>query len=133
MILLDTHVLVWMTHKSTRIGRRARRLIDNALVRRELWVSAVTFGEVARLTVRGRLRLKMQPSEFRQRLLESGCRELALTGEQAIDAAGLESLPGDPVDRYIVAAARSLRGTLVTADTGILAWEGSLERVDASQ
>jgi PIN domain nuclease of toxin-antitoxin system len=121
-----------MTHKSPRIGRRARRSIDRALVQRELWVSAVSFGEITRLVAKGRLRLAMQPSQFREKLMAMGCRELALTGEQAIDAAGLEGLSPDPVDRYIVAAARSLRGTLVTADAAILEWRGALERHDAT-
>lgn len=56
MILLDTHVLIWLAEASSRLGTEARKQADEALARDELMVSAIGFWETAMLQSRGRSR-----------------------------------------------------------------------------
>jgi PIN domain nuclease of toxin-antitoxin system len=46
-ILLDTHVVIWLTEESRQLGRSARRLADRALARDAVAVSAISFWETA--------------------------------------------------------------------------------------
>lgn len=131
-LLLDTHVLIWTISRPERLGRKVALAIERAANGGSLLVSAATFGEIATLVAKRRIKLKLSPAELRNRCLRSGAQEVAVTGEQAIDAAGLEGLPGDPIDRFIVAAARHRGATLVTADTQILGWKGQVARLDAT-
>ena len=39
MILLDTHVLLWLTEGHSRIGEKAREIADQALADEELVIS----------------------------------------------------------------------------------------------
>jgi PIN domain nuclease of toxin-antitoxin system len=131
VILLDTHVLVWLAEDSPALGKRATRLADAALQRDEVFVSAISFWEIAMMAHRGRLRLDMAPAALRQNTLEQGIREVVLSGEIGIAAAQLAGLHGDPADRMIVATALSMGAALVTADHSILGWGGSLKLHDA--
>jgi PIN domain nuclease of toxin-antitoxin system len=132
-LLLDTHVLVWMMDAPERIGKKARGAIERAGERGQLLVSAVSFREIALLIDEKRIDLGGTAYDIRRRVMQDGIDELPVNGEQAIDAAGLAGLPGDPMDRFIVAAARHTRAQLMTADTAILAWDGSVKRLDATE
>lgn len=131
-LLLDTHVLVWMMDEPKRIGKKARGAIERADERGELLVSAVSFREIALLIHEKRIDLGGTAYEIRRKVMQDGIDELPVNGEQAIDAAGMTGLPGDPMDRFIVAAARHVRASLVTADAAILGWDGALNRLDAT-
>jgi PIN domain nuclease of toxin-antitoxin system len=130
-LLLDTNALLWMMTDLARLGHKARRAIEKTIGKGETLVSAVSFWEVALLSGKGRLRLGAEPGEWRRRALSTGIRELPLTGFEAIEAACLDGLLPDPMDRFIVATARLAQATLVTADRRILAWGGDLRRLDA--
>jgi len=69
MVVVDTHALVWQLAADARIGRRARAHLEKALAREELFVSAVTFSEIALLVARDRLRLDCSATHFRWRVL----------------------------------------------------------------
>ena len=122
MLVLDTHVLVWLDEGSARLGSGARRAIDAAWRRGELAASAISFWEVATLRRKGRLDIRVELVPWRAELLGMGLREIAVTGESAITAGELADFHGDPADRMIVAAARSVEAPLCTADERILAW-----------
>jgi PIN domain nuclease of toxin-antitoxin system len=132
LIVLDTHVLVWLDAGHRRLGGEARRVIDRALARDELAVSAITFWEVAQLQLKQRLRLRQSTASWREELLSRGLVEIAVDGQIGILAAGLTSLTADPADRLIVATALS-GATLVTADTNLLEWPSDLSRIDAAE
>ena len=57
MILLDTHVLLWLRLGERELGARARVEIDRAWQSGEVAVSAISFWEVAMLKAKGRIRL----------------------------------------------------------------------------
>ncbi len=131
MILLDTHVLIWLAEASPRLGAEAREQADEALGRDELMVSAISFWETAMLQSRGRLEIDVPVADWRVALLRLGISEVAIDGEVGIDAALLEGFHGDPADRLITATAKRLGATLLTADERILAWSDDLTRADA--
>lgn len=130
-VLLDTHVLVWLVEGDERLGHDARRLADAAAKEDTLLVSAMTFWEVAMLARRHRLVLSQPVVGWRQKVLELGIAEVAMSGDIGILATELEEFPPDPADRIIAATAVARGATLTTADTGILGWKGRLSRHDA--
>ncbi|OGQ10897.1 MAG: twitching motility protein PilT [Deltaproteobacteria bacterium RBG_16_71_12] len=131
MILLDTHVLIWLRQGSSKLGPRSRRAIDRALAEQQLLVSAISFWETAMLADRGRLRLDMPAGEWRRALLGDGLREVAVDGRIGIEAALLTGLHGDPADRFILATGQVESAKVVTADVNMLEWHGKVKRLDA--
>jgi PIN domain nuclease of toxin-antitoxin system len=123
MMLLDTHVLVHYASDNGKLGKRARAAIDRALARDELFVSALSFWEVAMLVAKDRLALDTTVSAFRAAALATGIQEEAVDGEIAIAAGELPDRHGDPVDRMLVATALVRGRTLLTADAILLAWK----------
>ena len=133
MILLDTHVLVWLDEASPRLGSIAIAQIDAAFQEGEVAVSAISFWEVAMLVEKGRIRMEMDLGVWRNDLLEQGVIELPVSGEIGIKAAGFEPFHGDPADRLIAATALQHSLTLITADEKLLNCKLSVKRQDASK
>ena len=92
MILLDTHVVVWLDLDFSRLGTSCRALADSALANGDLVVSAIRSWEVAMLVEKNRLSLDMKVSEWRGDLLAAGVREPALDGQVGIRDASLSDL-----------------------------------------
>jgi PIN domain nuclease of toxin-antitoxin system len=130
VILLDTHVAVWFV-TNTKFGKRTMTIVDAAQAEARLAVSAISFWEIALLVARRRLRAIRSVAEQRTKILTAGMIELPLTGEIAVLAGELESLHGDPADRFIAATAIVHDATLVTADEKLLRWRHSLRRQNA--
>ena len=133
MILLDTHVLVWLDMGNPRLGKKALQAIDGALADDELGVSAISFWEVAMLAEKARLTLPCEVSRWRRELLDKGLQEIPLDGTSAIRAGELRNFHGDHADRMIVATAMNLSASLVTADARILNWGGFVGTMQAER
>jgi PIN domain nuclease of toxin-antitoxin system len=131
MILLDTHVLLWVDSDGRKLGRQSRSLIDRAWKSNGLAVSALSFWEAAVLCAKRRIRLPMPITDWRRKLLAAGLIEWPLDGEIALRANDLTTLPTDPVDRFIVATALCRNLDLMTADEPLLDWRHALQRHDA--
>lgn len=130
MILLDTNALLWFAQDVSHLGRDAIAAVDAARSRDELYVSAITFWEVAMLVAKRRLHLD-DPRDFRQTVLLERAKEVPVSGEIGITAGELSDLHGDPADRIIAATAMVFGATLMTADRRLLAWRGELKTQDA--
>ncbi|MDH5552509.1 MAG: type II toxin-antitoxin system VapC family toxin [Nitrosomonas sp.] len=133
MIVLDTHALVWLAEGSSKLGKKSRSLMDEALKAEVLFVSVISFWEVAMLVEKRRLDMQMSVDAWRKSLIENGLKEVNLTGDMAIYSAQLNNFHDDSADRMIVSTAISLTATLCTADEKILSWKQSLMRLDARQ
>jgi len=124
MIVLDTHVLVWLDQGSDRLGRRAQRIIESAYQQEAIGVAAVSFWEIGRLIEQQRLEFDGELAAWRVSLLNSGFLELPADGNIALVAAGLKDFAGDPVDRLIAATTIAEEARLVTADDRLLGHRG---------
>jgi PIN domain nuclease of toxin-antitoxin system len=131
VILLDTHVALWLAMGSGTLGKRTRRIARQAAAANELAISALSFWEIALLIAKRRLRPPETAQEMRRRIMSEGAIELPLTGEIAVLAGELEGLHGDPADRFIVATAIAHDAMLVTADDRLLQWRHGLRRHNA--
>lgn len=131
MILLDTHVALWLTTGSDSLGKQCLRIVRRAAANGQLAISTVSFWEIALLVAKRRLRSADSAREMRQIILAGGTSELPLTGEIAILAGELDGLHSDPADRFIAATAITHDATLVTADQRLLGWRSALHRQNA--
>ena len=132
VLLLDTHVWVWsMESDSRRIGRRSRQLLLRAQARDAIRVSPVSVFEVGALHTLGRIRLTLAVDHWvRQSLEAPGFRIAELTPGIAIDAGCIpRSALADPLDRLLVATARHLAATFLTADEAVLEYASKTGRV----
>ena len=131
LILLDTHVVVWIMFATPALGRRSKESIERAFATDEVGVSAISFWEVAMLASKRRISLNDEASVWRSSVLKLGIVEIPLRGDIAIAAVELPNLHGDPADRAIVATAMLHEAMLYTADDRILRWRSPLQRFDA--
>lgn len=132
MLLLDTHVMLWLRLGDARLGSDTRREIDRAWQSGGVGVSALSFWEVAMLKAKGRIQFPEDVGLWRREQLEQGVVEIVVDGEIGIRAVNLSDFHSDPADRLIVATA--LGGhCLVTADRRILGWSGGLSCMRATE
>lgn len=120
--LLDTHILHRWVFDPRRLDAPQRRLIDRAGKHGDLWVSEISFWEIASHVERGRLDLGgMALDEWLERAAaEPLVRRHGITPAVAQELTTLSATRDwDPADRIIVATARVLRATLVTNDARI--------------
>ncbi len=132
MIVLDTHVLIWLDQASDQLGTVAREQLDLAFNNNALTVSAISLWELAMLKSKGRVELPPL-RRWRNELLDMGLGEIPVNGEIGILANQLNDFHPDPADRLIVATALSADATLATADRRILEWAGGVHRLDAGR
>lgn len=136
MILLDTHVLIWLNEEDARLGPDARRLILDT-VPSDLLVSAITIWEIALLVEKKRLVLDRDVELWLGDAMRFTAAGVApITMQVAIESVKLPGiLHADPADRFIVATARLGSCPLLTADQAILGYasHGHVQAIDASR
>jgi len=133
VILIDTHVAIWIATNPELVGAKSKALLLEAADQERLMISAISFWEIALLVSKRHLRIGQSPSELRLDLLDNGVTELPVTVPIAILAGGLEKLHGDPAVRLIAATAAIHGITLMTADGALLKWRHTIARLDASK
>jgi PIN domain nuclease of toxin-antitoxin system len=117
LILLDTHVVVWLAQDYQRISPKAQATIEEARQKKVgIAVSDITLFEIALLASHGRIYLKPDVatvlSEVERRFIV-----LPITANVALQAFELPAgYPNDPLDRIIGATALVENVLLVTAD-----------------
>ena len=124
MILLDTHIWVWLADESERLTDQHRRIIEDHRAD-GLGVSVISCWEVAKLVEYNRLSLACAIEEWVEGALALPEMQLIeLTPRIAISST---KLPGtfhrDPSDQIIVATARVYDLAVLTEDEKILKYE----------
>jgi len=130
-VVLDTNALVWLLKQSDRLGSQAISRIDEAFRDSRVFVSVISFWEIAILVAKNRLALDKSVDQWRAGVLRLGIEEIPLYSEVAIASVALSGLHGDPADRFIAATAIRQGAPLVTSDAKLLAWKGPLACIDA--
>jgi PIN domain nuclease of toxin-antitoxin system len=123
-ILLDTHALVWLLEDSERISEPIHAQIQQAADEDCLFVSAITPWEIAMLVARSRLRLGQDVAEWLAAVLSlPGIRLEPLSPAIAVASTRLSwEVHPDTADRILLATARHLDATLITADQTMLGY-----------
>ena len=121
MILLDTHVVLWLTSDPTKLSPKARKTIEQARKNAEsVAISDITLLELATLARKGRIRLTISLESFLQEI-EARFAVLPISSRACARTLQLPaSYPKDPADRLIGATALVEGLSLVTADREIL-------------
>lgn len=118
-LLLDTHVWLWALFEPDRLRPKVRQALRAP--EHELWLSPISVWEVLLLAERKRIRLAEPLDATLDEMLAMGAlREAPLTTEIARESRRVELGHRDPADRFLVATARILDLTLVTADERLL-------------
>ncbi|HEV2379047.1 MAG TPA: type II toxin-antitoxin system VapC family toxin [Terriglobia bacterium] len=115
MILLDTHVVVWLAADARKLSRLARRAIERARQDGGLAISCLTFFELTHLVVGQRIVIAGSLDLFLEQI-ESRFVVIPLDSRIAARSVQLPaSYPNDPMDRMIGATALARDLALVTA------------------
>ena len=121
MILLDTHVVIWLAESPDEISLQARAAIDAERTNGELAIAGRTLWEIAFLVSRKRVFLSNSLSQFLN-AVETSFKVLALTSPIAEQSVLFSpAYPKDPSDQVIGATAIVHGIPLVTADGSIRA------------
>jgi PIN domain nuclease of toxin-antitoxin system len=121
VILVDTHVVVWLAFDQNQLSKRARAAIDAARKNGDgLAISDITLLELATLVSKGRVRLDISLESFLQEI-EARFIVLPISGRACARSMGLSTAyPKDPADRIIGATVLVEGLTLITADREII-------------
>jgi PIN domain nuclease of toxin-antitoxin system len=122
VLLLDTHVWLWLVAGSSDLSTEARNAINRATAAGTLRIAAISLWEVALLASHGRIVLgKSIGLWLEEALAEPGPGIDPLSPQIAIESYALpEAFHRDPADRLIVATARVANASLMTRDRRIL-------------
>jgi PIN domain nuclease of toxin-antitoxin system len=120
VILVDTHVVVWLAGDESKLSKKARAAITDARQRGEgLAICDITLLELSRLANKGRIRLAISVESFLAEV-ESRFVVLPITARACMGSLGLPAaFPKDPADRIIAATALVEGMSLLTADRAI--------------
>ena len=116
-LLLDTHILLWLIDDAPKLTSAMRRLISNA---ESVHFSPASLWEIGLKWRAGKL--KAQPREVMQELIELGVVELPISNESTFMSCEMRQTHPDPFDRLLYAQAKHHKMKLLTADGPLLAF-----------
>jgi PIN domain nuclease of toxin-antitoxin system len=126
-LLLDTHIVLWASAARSRLPVGASKLLEKG--EHTLWVSAVTFWEVAIKRSLNKPDFRIDVAPLRAGLLRNGHLELAIDGTHALELAKLPMYHTDPFDRLLVAQAKAEGMILLTSDRELSVYGDNIQFV----
>lgn len=134
-LLLDTHIWIWyLNGDGQALAPATVSLLERSAAASGLFVSDISYWEVAVKSAKGKLDFTVDTSVWLQRAERApGVRFVPLDRTILLQSTRLPGTPhGDPADRMLMATALILNMPLVTADRAIIAYgkQHSLPTVD---
>ena len=124
-LLLDTHILLWAAAGT--LPEEGRDLIEDTA--NTLYFSPVSIWEVVIKSGLGRTDFRVDPVALHQGLLSNGYVEAPLTTRSTLAVRLLPPIHKDPFDRLLIAQAATEGLILVTADSTVARYPGSIRYV----
>ena len=127
-LLLDTHIWIWhLEGDGSRVAPSVTALLDRSGKNAGMFVSDISFWEVAVKVAKGKLALTLEPAIWLKRAERApGVRFLPLDRETLLHSTRLSgAVHNDPADRMLIAAAQLNNLPLVTADALIVEYARS--------
>jgi PIN domain nuclease of toxin-antitoxin system len=123
MILLDTHIWIWLVNESPRLRSSWAKMLERT-PSSEMAISIITCREVAKLVEKRKFEITVPVRQWLKEALDyTGVTVLPLTVEVIADCTNLpDSFHRDPIDQIIVSTARVHGYTLMTEDRKILSY-----------
>ena len=121
-ILIDTHILLWAA--ADELPPEAARYVEDTA--NTLLFSPASIWEVVIKRGLGRKDFSVDPASLYSGLLSAGYQELPITGRHTLLISNLLPLHKDPFDRILLAQAASEGVPLLTADSILSQYPGSL-------
>jgi PIN domain nuclease of toxin-antitoxin system len=120
VILLDTHVVLWLTSDPAKLSGKAKAAIEVSRKNGDgAAICDITLLELTTLASKGRIHLGISLESFLQEV-EARLVVLPINGRACARAMGFPAaFPKDPADRIIVATALVEGLSLITADREI--------------
>lgn len=118
-LLLDTHIWLWSFLEPKKLTRRVAGTLENP--RNELWLSPISIWEALILSQKGRVELDGEVGSWVATAMKAvPFHEAPITHEIALETQYVDLPHRDPADRFLVATAKVLGLTLVTADETLI-------------
>ncbi|VAX29683.1 hypothetical protein MNBD_NITROSPIRAE01-488 [hydrothermal vent metagenome] len=125
LILLDTHVWIWLLNGNDQlISKTCLSVINQSVQSSNIRVSAISIWELGMLESKGRIQIPTNCLDWVNKALEApGILLAPMSPKIAIESSRLPGkFHGDPADRLIVSTARILDATLMTRDKEIISY-----------
>lgn len=126
-LLLDTHLLLWVSLDARELTARARTLIEEP--RNALFFSTASIWEIAIKRGLGRNDFTTDPRLLRRGLLDNGYQEVPIESRHAVATLDLPLLHKDPFDRILIAQASVDGLMLATMDDMVARYPGPIMRL----
>jgi PIN domain nuclease of toxin-antitoxin system len=121
-LLLDTHILLWWLNENPQLPTRADMLISDP--NNQVFVSAISVWEISIKAGIGKLEADVQ--DILAAIPNSGFLALPFSLEHAAAVHGLPDLHKDPFDRALLAQAQLEPMHLLTHDSLLAAYGGTV-------
>jgi PIN domain nuclease of toxin-antitoxin system len=125
-LLLDTHLLLWVSGEPEKLPPAARKLIADP--ENELVFSAASLWEIAIKRGLERTDFQVDGRVLRRGLLDNGYLELPVTSAHAVAVDELPLIHKDPFDRILIAQATFEGITLLTVDPLVAKYPGPIRK-----
>ena len=125
--LLDTHLLLWAAGEPQKLSNKALYWIENP--ENILYFSSASFWEIAIKNQLGRADFKLDARLLKRGLLDNGYVELTINSVHSLHINLLPNIHKDPFDRMLIAQAIVEGFVLLTADSIVAQYAGSIQKV----
>ncbi|MBC8326017.1 MAG: type II toxin-antitoxin system VapC family toxin [Verrucomicrobia subdivision 3 bacterium] len=121
MILIDTHIWVWLANQDSRLNLDYRRSLELEIQNAPLMVSDISLWEIQTAVACGGMTLPLTLNEWFQKATNPSVVDLQrITSEVVVEINNLIPFHKDPADRIIAATARVLGVPLATHDSDLI-------------